>query len=233
MSRAAALARSTFALSEFLTSVFSGSAFYMTLLPSLTLPLVTGASPARTNQAERVDGWLRRKRQLKDESRSSDIGNVPVLEAPSIPTLYRRFQITAALSDTAVWVCILASLFCSGTSLLAAYAPSGLVSSCPRLAALLACTLVLVCPSSGLLPGPPNEMKHTSEDGNTRCLEEQLSHTRAPRRHLSRQERTQIIRPHPEALCCAAATHWKPDYGPDICGYGAHSPAPDTPAITP
>jgi hypothetical protein len=111
MSRAAALARSTFALSEFLTSVFSGSAFYMTLLPSLTLPLVTGASPARTNQAERVDGWLRRKRQLKDESRSSDIGNVPVLEAPSIPTLYRRFQITAALSDTAVWVCILASLF--------------------------------------------------------------------------------------------------------------------------
>jgi hypothetical protein len=93
MSRAAALARSTFALSEFLTSVFSGSRIYAT--PPKPRPPSCYWSLARP----------------KDESRSSDIGNVPVLEAPSIPTLYRRFQITAALSDTAVWVYFLASFY--------------------------------------------------------------------------------------------------------------------------
>lgn len=40
-------------------------------------------------------------------------------------------------------------------------------------------------------------------------------------------------RPHTEALCCVAVTHWKPDYGPDIWGMALTRLAPDTPANTP
>ena len=125
-------------------------------------------------------------------SRSFDIGNVPVLEAPSIPSLYRRFQTTAALSDTAVLDTFLASLFDPRRRFLLLTQRAGLV------------LLVLVLPFSwlalwssfarqcGCLPGPPNEMKHMLKDANTRCLEAQLSHTACIRNPPLRQERTQI-----------------------------------------
>ena len=62
---------------------------------------------------------------------------------------------------------------------LLSYATSGLVPSCPRLAALSACTLELVLPvNRGCFAcDRQHEMKHMSKDGNTRCLEAQLSHT--------------------------------------------------------
>jgi hypothetical protein len=77
---------------------------------------------------------------------------------------------------------------CPQTSLLAAYAPSGLVSSCPRLVALSACTLVLVCPSCGCLPGPPNEMKHTLKTATPDAWKDN-SHTRVHQGDISQSKR--------------------------------------------
>lgn len=69
--------------------LFPVAAFFMPLLPSLTLPLVYW-SLARPKQDWQMSCRLVEKEETlyKDESRSFDIGNVPVLEAPFILTLY-------------------------------------------------------------------------------------------------------------------------------------------------
>lgn len=113
---------------------------------------------------------------------------------PSRPST-RRFQTTAALSDTAVWVCFLAFLLRSATCRLLACATVWI------------CLFVLVlpsrplrfgarfCPSCGLLPRPPKfEMEcKPPTTPNTRCLN-YLFYTPRNRGSPSprKKERTQI-----------------------------------------
>lgn len=154
---------------------------------------------------------------------------------PSRPST-RRFQTTAALSDTAVWVCFLASLLRSATCRLLACATVWI------------CLFVLVlpsrplpsgarfCPSCGLLPRPPKfEMEcKPPTTPNTRCLNYLFYTPRNRGVHLpeKRENPDQFAR-HFEALCCVQQLIGNRDHGPDIWWYGAHSPAPDTPANTP
>ena len=123
---------------------------------------------------------------------------------PSRPST-RRFQTTAALSDTAVWVCFLASLLCSATCRLLACATVWI------------CLFVLVlpsrplpsgarfCPSCGLLPRPPKF------DADTRCLNYLFYTPRNRGVHLPEKKREpRSIRSPLRSTVLRAATHWKP-----------------------
>jgi len=110
---------------------------------------------------------------------------------------------------------------------LLSYATSGLVPSCPRLAALSACTLELVLPvNRGCFAcDRQHEMKHMSKDANTRCLEAQLSHTALHQKDTSQTRANPDHRLHTEALSCVLQQHhWKPGLWTGHMGYGAHSP---------
>jgi len=165
---------------------FSGSSIFFYANSSQASPshLFLGASPAQNKTGRWVVGWLRRKRHYKDESRSFDIGNVPVLEAPSILTLYPtipnnrcplRYRCEGMLSRFFLLFWDITS--CCFTQRLD-------FSSCPRLAALLACTLVLVCPSCGTCLDRQTRWS-TCQRRQYEMPRRQHSHTRAPRRHLS------------------------------------------------
>jgi hypothetical protein len=107
-------------------------------------------------------------------------------------------------------------LFCFLRRRFLLYATSGLCSSCPRLARSLACTLELVCPSLWLSAWTAKRDEAHVKDAQHEMPGRQTLTHRAHQKSTS-QTRANPEHTHTPKHCAVSATHWKPDYGPDIC----------------
>lgn len=214
MSRAAALARSTFALSEFLSSVF----FPVVLLFTPPKPRPPYAwcfarPPFGRSRCRLVE---KEKTLYKDESCSFDIGNVPVLIAPSLLTLYPMIPNTRCpLRHRSIRMISCSFFLLHHLSFMSHTSGPGLLSSLYRPQVHAS---VLVYPSCGL-PGPPNKMR-CSLRTSARDAWRHGPHTRTSRRETKKKEaKHPDDQTHTPTHCCLrAATYWKPDYGPDKWG---------------
>lgn len=111
------------------------------------------------------------------------------------------------------------------------------LSFCPRLAVtafalpeLVFARRVAFCPDRQNSRWSVNPQRRQTRDAlitfsTHRVTEESISQKK-------RENPDQFAR-HFEALCCVQQLIGNRDHGPDIWWYGAHSPAPDTPANTP
>lgn len=124
---------------------------------------------------------------------------------PSWPST-RRFQITAALSDTDVRVCFLASFFCSETLLLAVLRNVWtflLVLVLPLFWLALWCSFAHHVALAWIAKRDEAHVK----DANTRCLEDN-THTRVHHEDISQTRKNPDHSPHTEALCCVFCSNF-------------------------